>query len=149
MSPPEGNCNNKKRISCTTVYHCLPSGRKVYPSKMYLLRRIFTIFVCQRVWIQPAVFRIQILPVRKTLISNVLWLLYDFLSLKDDANVPSKSNKQKIFFVGVLVTDEKNRIQSRIQIHQSEVWIRGSDPYQNVKDPEHCHYVLHFYFEKR
>ncbi len=65
MSPPEGNCNIKKRISCTTVYHCLPSGRKVYPSKMYLLRRIFTIFVCQQVWIQHAVFRIQILPVRK------------------------------------------------------------------------------------
>jgi hypothetical protein len=27
----------------------------------------------------------------------VLWLLYDFTSLKNDVNVPSKSNKQKIW----------------------------------------------------
>ncbi len=33
--------------------------------------------------------------VRKTLIYTVLWLLYDFLSLKNDVNVTSKSNKQK------------------------------------------------------
>ncbi len=32
---------------------------------------------------------------RKTLIPTVLWLLYDFLSLKNDANVPSKRNKHK------------------------------------------------------
>ncbi len=43
--------------------------------------------------------RIRILPSstikkwRKTLISTVLWLLYDFLSLKNDVNVPSKRNK--------------------------------------------------------
>ncbi len=35
--------------------------------------------------------------VRKTLIPTVLWLLYDFLSLKNDVNVPSKSNKHKNF----------------------------------------------------
>ncbi len=33
--------------------------------------------------------------VRKTLIPTVLWLLFDFLSLKNDLNVPLKSNKQK------------------------------------------------------
>ncbi len=33
--------------------------------------------------------------VRKTLIPTVLWLLNDLLSLKNDVNVPSKSNKQK------------------------------------------------------
>ncbi len=33
--------------------------------------------------------------VRKTLISTVLRVLYDFLSLKNDVNVASKSNKQK------------------------------------------------------
>ncbi len=33
--------------------------------------------------------------VRKTLIPTVLWLLYYFLSLKNDVNVTSKSNKQK------------------------------------------------------
>jgi hypothetical protein len=35
--------------------------------------------------------------VKKTLIPTVLWLLYDFLSLKNDVNIPSKSNKQKNF----------------------------------------------------
>ncbi len=33
--------------------------------------------------------------VRKTLIPTVLWLLYGFLSLKYDMNVPSKINRQK------------------------------------------------------
>jgi hypothetical protein len=33
--------------------------------------------------------------VRKTLIPTVLWLLYDFLSLRQDVNLASKSNKQK------------------------------------------------------
>ncbi len=34
---------------------------------------------------------------RKTLIPTVLWLLLDFLSLKNYVNVPSKINKQKKF----------------------------------------------------
>jgi hypothetical protein len=36
--------------------------------------------------------------VRKTLISTVLSLFYDFLSVKNDVNVASKSKKQKIIF---------------------------------------------------
>jgi hypothetical protein len=36
--------------------------------------------------------------VRKTLIPTVLSLLFDFLSLKNDVNGHSKSNKQKIFY---------------------------------------------------
>ncbi len=48
----------------------------------------------------------------------------DFLSLKNDINVPSKSNKQKnlekIIFVGILkVTDEKSRIQIPIRTKMS------------------------------
>ncbi len=42
---------------------------------------------------------------KKTLIPTVLWLLFDFLSLKNDVNVPSESKKQKnilLVFVGVL-----------------------------------------------
>ncbi len=35
---------------------------------------------------------------RKTVISTVLWLLFDFLSLKNDVKVPSKSTMQKNFF---------------------------------------------------
>ncbi len=37
--------------------------------------------------------------VRKTLIPTVFWLLLDFLSLKNDVNVPSKSIKQNNFFL--------------------------------------------------
>jgi hypothetical protein len=52
--------------------------------------------------------------------------------LKNDVNVPSKSNEQKkkkfyLFFVGVLkVNDENSRIQIRIRIpiHYSKAWIR-------------------------
>ncbi len=52
---------------------------------------------------------------KKNLISTVLRLLSDFLSLKNDANLPSKINKRKnifkkIFLVGLLkITDEKSR----------------------------------------
>ncbi len=50
----------------------------------------------------PSWIRIRILLslrkiVRKTLISTVLWLLFDLLPLKNDVKVPSKSNKQKHF----------------------------------------------------
>ncbi len=34
---------------------------------------------------------------KKTLIPTALWLLFDFLSLKNDVNVPSKSNEQNFF----------------------------------------------------
>jgi hypothetical protein len=45
--------------------------------------------------------------VRKTLIPTVLWLLYNFLSLKNYVNLASKSNKQKSIFSSVLkVTEE-------------------------------------------
>jgi len=49
-------------------------------------------------------------------------LLYDFLSLKNDANVSSKRNKQRnlkknFFFVGILkVNDKKSSIRSRIHL---------------------------------
>ncbi len=33
--------------------------------------------------------------VRKTLIPTILWPFFDFLSLKNDVYVPSKSNKRK------------------------------------------------------
>jgi hypothetical protein len=37
--------------------------------------------------------------VRKTLIPTVLLLLFDFLSLKNDVNVPSESNMKKNFLL--------------------------------------------------
>jgi hypothetical protein len=36
---------------------------------------------------------------RKTLIPTALWLLFDFLSLKNDVKVPSKSDKQIWFLL--------------------------------------------------
>ncbi len=47
----------------------------------------------------PSIILLSSKIVRKTLISTVLWLFLDFLSLKNDVNVPSKSNKQKTFFL--------------------------------------------------
>jgi hypothetical protein len=48
-------------------------------------------------------------------------LFCDFLSLKTDVNVHSKSNKQKTFFGIMKATDEN----SRIRIRKSVVRIRG------------------------
>ncbi len=58
-----------------------------------------------------------------TILPTVLWLLFNFLSLKNDVKVSSKSNKQKNFlktfsFFGVLKVNDGNsriRIQIRIQ----------------------------------
>ncbi len=49
------------------------------------------------------------------MIPTVLWLLYDFLSLKNYLNVPSKSNKQK----NLKITDENSRIRIR-RIHMMD-----------------------------
>ncbi len=73
---------------------------------------------------------------------TVLWILDDFLSLKNDVYmyVPSKSIKQENFFlnllfVGVLkVNDENSRIylvrgigmDPRIRIHTKMSWIRNT-----------------------
>ncbi len=45
----------------------------------------------------PSIIKFKI--VTKTLIFTVLWLLFDFLQLKNDEKVPSKSNMQKNFFL--------------------------------------------------
>jgi hypothetical protein len=52
---------------------------------------------------------------KKNLDSYRYWLLKDFLSLKNDANVALKNTKRKkIFLVAVLkVTDENSRIRIR------------------------------------
>jgi hypothetical protein len=70
-----------------------------------------------------------------------------FLSLKNDVNVPSKSNKQKtlaqkIFFVAVLKVKDEN---SRIRIHWSRTTSLVADP---DSDPtyysELYYYILKF-----
>jgi hypothetical protein len=54
--------------------------------------------------------------------------LFDFLSLKNDVNVPSKSNKQKklCFAVILKVNDENSRI--RIQAPDPDPLVRSMDP---------------------
>ncbi len=90
--------------------------------------------------------------VRKTLIPTLLWLLLDFLSLENDVNVPSKSNKQKnvfkkVSFFGIVKVNEKIAGSGSRSISQRH----GSagpdpDPHQNVMDPEHCFGVIHFFW---
>ncbi len=73
-----------------------------------------------------------------TLIPTVLRLLFDFLSLKNYVNVPSKSNRQKnfyliSFFVGVLKI-KMTKIAGSGSICQRPGFA-DPDPYQNVMDP--------------
>ncbi len=81
--------------------------------------------------------------VRNTMIPTVLRLLYDILSLKNNVNVPTKSNKQENL--------EKNcvllvswRSMEKIAGSGSISHRHGSgdpDPYQNVTDPQHWVHV--------
>ncbi len=70
------------------TYTCVPSGVKTHLGNLRpnsLLIRIRSSYH-------------QAIIARKPLISTILWLLYDFLSVNNDVNVPSKSNKQKKIF---------------------------------------------------
>ncbi len=49
------------------------------------------------VWIRIRILSSTSKSLRKTLISTIWWLLFDFLSMEADQNVSSKSNKQKNF----------------------------------------------------
>ncbi len=87
---------------------------------------------------------------RKTLISIVLWHLFDFLSLKNYVHVPSKSNMQKNVMekISFLLVSWRSMMKiagsgsrsgsgsesgSISQSHGSA----DPDPQQNVKDPQH------------
>jgi len=82
--------------------HCCTLSIICVRQYVIFITRVFSLFVTQGgfriLHTQASWIRIQILLssskiVRKTLIPTVLWLLVDFLSLKNDVNVPSKSNK--------------------------------------------------------
>jgi hypothetical protein len=82
--------------------------------------------------------------VRITLIPTVLWLLFDFLSLKNDVNVPSKSIKQKNFFkknffVGPMTKIAGSGYESGFisQRHGSADSDLDPDLHQNVMDLQH------------
>ncbi len=83
--------------------------------------------------------------VRKTLIPTALWLLFDFLSLKNYVNVPSKRSEQKNFFEK-LVFLASWRSMTKIagsgsinQRHGSADPDPDPDPHQNVMDPQDWH----------
>ncbi len=59
-------------------------------------------------------------------------------SFLDDANVISKSNKQKHFGKKYYFNWHPATEKSRIRIHKSVVQILDPDPYRNFKDPQHC-----------
>jgi hypothetical protein len=65
--------------------------------------------------------------IKKNLGSYCFVTFFDFLSLKIDVNVPSKSNRKtyffSLFFVNVFKVKNEN---SRIQIHHSGACIPGS-----------------------
>ncbi len=63
--------------------------------------------------------------VSKTLIPTILWILSDFLSLKNDVNVPSKRIKQNIFYTNFLLLVSW-RSRTKIAGSGSRAWIRES-----------------------
>ncbi len=71
---------------------------------------------------------------KKTFSPTVFLLLYDFLSLKSYVNVPSKiiSKLEKIIIFCCCI--ESHRRNSRVGL---DPLVRGTDPYQNVTDPQH------------
>ncbi len=79
--------------------------------------------------------------VRKTFIFTVLRLLCDFLSLKNDVNVPSKSYKQKnlkkILFAGALKVTEEKRSGFGSVRQRYGIRICGSGSGKKITDSEH------------
>ncbi len=83
--------------------------------------------------------------VRKTSFPTALWLLFDFLYLKNDVNVPSKSNKQKNFFISFLLASWRSTTKIARSRSASTGYIShrhgtadldpDPDPHQNVMDP--------------
>jgi hypothetical protein len=74
------------------------------------------------------------------LISAVLRLLFDFLSLKIDGNVPLNSNLKKNFFKKISFLLASWRSVMKIAGSGSISQRHGSadpDPHQNVMDPQH------------
>ncbi len=103
---------------------------------------VITCFLASRIRIRILLSSSKI--VRKTLVPIVLWLHWDFLSSKNDVNVPSKSNKQKNCIEKIrfllaswrFMTKKANSGSAFGSINQKH----GSadpDPHQNVMDPEH------------
>ncbi len=79
---------------------------------------------------------------KKNLGPTVLWLLLDFLSLKNDVNVPSKRNEQKNFFkISLLFLSWRSMTKTVGTGSESGSGSADLDPdpdsHQNVMDSEH------------
>ncbi len=107
-----------------------------------------SLFINQRYWSgsDPGSFYHQAKIVKETLIPTVLWLLVDFLSVENNVNVPSKSNKQKnIFLISFLFASWRSmtKIAGSLSESGSISQRHGSadpdpDPHQNVMVPQQC-----------
>jgi hypothetical protein len=63
----------------------------------------------------------------KTFIPNVLGLFCNFLSLKTDVNVPSKSDKQKNFYLVVTVLSSHGSVVAEMQVGQHGIHLVSPD----------------------
>jgi hypothetical protein len=61
------------------------------------------------------------------LIPTVLRLIFDFLSLKNDVNVPSKSYKQKNFYLVVTVLSTHGSVVAEMQVGQHSIHLISPD----------------------
>ncbi len=82
--------------------------------------------------------------VRKNLISTILWLLFDFLSMQTHVNVPSKSNKLKcwkIIYFLLASCQPLTKKKANSGCGSVSQWYISADPdqdqYKNVTDPQH------------
>jgi hypothetical protein len=132
LSPFSGSGFLKRFLESNTHRQCCGSGSgsvgsvSFWASRIQILHYLF-VRIRIRIWILPSSSKKS----KKILISTVLCLLYDFLSLKNYVNIPSKSNKQRILERNLFLLaswkppDENSRI--RIRIHKSVIRI-GSVP---------------------
>ncbi len=86
--------------------------------------------------------------VRKTLIFTNLWILFDFSSLKNKVNVPSKSNKKITLIKNLFLLASCQPLTKKAGSGTGSVsqWYGSADLdpnlYQNVTDPQHYNILV-------
>ncbi len=94
-----------------------------------------------KVWIRIRILLSSCKNSKKNLDSYYFVTLFDCLSLKNEVNVPSKSNKQKKLCFKISFLLASWRSMTKIAGSGSISQRHGSadpDPPQNVMDPQHC-----------
>ncbi len=90
-------------------------------------------------WIRIRNFYHQSQIVMKIFLPSVLWLLFDFLSLNYDVNVPSKSNKQKNTFFKLVFLLASWRSLTKIAGSRSGSGFRFMSQMYGSSDPVRIH----------